>query len=172
MFGASPAARARWAANHAPRKRSPLPVALELGSHSVRRACARAMAARPPAQRLVSPDRLITMRSPVAASLASILTRRQPRWRPHGVGAAGGWHARAVRGCAGIHVKDQHVDRRERSRRRATPGLLGGGRGSGGEAAARAAANAFDHLAGAQRYVPLLLTQKQIQNGQRWTWRL
>ena len=38
--------------------------------------------------------------------------------------------------------------------------MLGGRRGAGGEAAARAAANAFDHLAGAQRYVPLTTNTK------------
>ena len=64
-----------------------LPVALELESHSVRRACACAMAA---GHQHGSTDRTISMRAPAAASLASILTRRQHSWRPHGVGAAGG----------------------------------------------------------------------------------
>ena len=36
------------------------------------------------------------MRSRVDASLLSFLTMRPHSWRPHKVGAAGGWHARAV----------------------------------------------------------------------------
>ena len=123
-----------------------LPVALELQSHSVRRACVRHGHV-PPVQFGAS-DRIITMRAPAAASLASILTRRQHSWRPHGVSAAGGWHAGAVRGWRGGIPKSPIASlRRRASAVAATPGLLWGGGGRAARPAARAAANGFDHLA-------------------------
>ena len=111
----------------------PLPVALELESHSVRRACVRAMAA---GHQHDSPDRTITTRSPAAASLASILTRRQHSWRPHGVGAAGGWHAGAVRGWrGGIHENADNIAEAPSVSGGGEAGLAGWRRGSGGAAA-------------------------------------
>ena len=82
--------RLDWLPSLTPRKRS-CPFSLELVSQSVHRTCVRAVPTPPRVARLRRCARVWTR--------LSCPSSRGDRnsWRPHTVGAAGGWHARAVR---------------------------------------------------------------------------
>ena len=150
-----------WLPSLTPRKRS-CPCPLELVSQSVHRTCVRAVPTPPRVARLRRCARVWTR-----LSCPSSRGSRPHSWQPHNVGAAGGWHARAVRAWRYFITSNTMEGPRLRRRRRCA--RVGGRWGVAGEAAARGAASAFEHLA-ARRYRGHCTNSELKHNGQRWTW--